>query len=59
MSNTYRSKRTVLPFIDMVAIAKSFIIVFGIRSRASYEVFGYAYGMPIYVMFSAYVWLCM
>ena len=55
--NRYKSKRSILLLIDMMAIVVSFLLSFAIRNRALYENFGNTYGMPIYATFLAYALL--
>lgn len=55
--NRYKSKRSILLLIDMMAIVLSFLISFVIRNKALFKNFGNTYGMLIYSLFLAYALL--
>ena len=50
----YKSKRTVLLVIDIIAIVISFFVSFGFRSILLHETFGNTYGFSTYLLFLLY-----
>ena len=55
--NHYKSKRSILFLIDMLAIVLSFLFAFSVKNKAFYEKFDNTYGTPIDVSYLAYALL--